>query len=568
MVKKQRRTSSDEISKPDDGKVIEDGTGQNFQNLLIKIMDILEARDTYQILRDSKCQGKAQPLNSTTIRTKIDKNEYNTLKEFQLDFIRACSNSMSVDQKKYNFGKEFIRLGSRLIEQATKEIQNSKQNTDVANTNRETLSINKNEFNSFIKRPQKKALVQSTTSGHLFSSGSLKQFPLGNQKFKIGGDIKEIAIVPSHSMDERDIPTLGSILPSTTKKQENIQSKEVGIPGVKFHTYKPYGSFAPIYDSRDALMSYEDTVTACTFRNESKVSRITNLDDKISTENKDESLYKKVSNELISQNTQNLTKDVCSVENDYCTEQIQCSSSKPLKNSNEISINHTNGNCFEDIDVDMLYKLIENDDSYQFDLKLDENVEIFLELQKLQTDRFIKNPHNMSEKERNLGLKLQNRLAEMISEVPPSALVTHEGIEKAMSQLPIRETAFKGMLPLNKSHAYLQNESSRNPFYGSTNAVRLPGATTPVHHNEQQNVIANGSIHTTPSHPISATTQPMIMGLQPTMAPATPMPMNVPPYGMGYGAAGPSMNNAFYPGYYGPQQYGTMYLGLRPKPFY
>ncbi|RIB03053.1 hypothetical protein C2G38_822233 [Gigaspora rosea] len=145
MVKKQRRTSSDEISKPDDGKVIEDGTGQDFQNLLIKIMDILEARDTYQILRDSKCQGKAQPLNSTTIRTKIDKNEYNSLKEFQLDFIRACSNSMSVDQKKYNFGKEFIRLGSRLIEQATKEIQNSKQNTDVANTNRENPSIIKNE---------------------------------------------------------------------------------------------------------------------------------------------------------------------------------------------------------------------------------------------------------------------------------------------------------------------------------------------------------------------------------------------------------------------------------------
>ncbi|CAG8580536.1 14877_t:CDS:2, partial [Dentiscutata heterogama] len=513
MVKKQRRTSNDEISKPDDGKVIEDGTDQNFRTLLIKIMDLLETRDTHQILRDSKCQGKAQLLNSTTIRAKIDKNEYNTLKEFQLDFIRACSNSMSVDQKKYNSGKEFIRL-----------------------------------VNPFIKKPQKKALVQSTTNGHLFSSSALKQLPLDNQKFKIGGDIKEITIVPSHSMDERDIPTLGSILPNTTKKQENIRSKEVGIPGgIKFHTYKPYGSFAPIYDSRDALMSYEDTVTACTFMNETKVSHSTNMEDKISTGNKDESLSKKGSNELISQNTPNLTKDVCSAENDHCTEQIQCSSSKSLKNSNEISTNHTNGNYFEDIDVDMLYKLIENDDSYQFDLKLDENVELFLELQKLQTDRFIKNPHNMSEKERNLGLKLQNRLAEIISEVPPSALVTHEGIEKAMSQLPIREAAFKGMLPLNKSHAYLQNESSRNPFYGSTNAVRPPGATTPMYHNEQQNVIANGSIHTTPSHPISAATQPMIMGLPPTMTPATPMPMNVPPYGMGYGAAGPSMNNAFYP---------------------
>ncbi|CAG8837788.1 11454_t:CDS:2, partial [Racocetra persica] len=182
-------------------------------------------RDTHQILQDSKCQGKVQSLNSATIRAKIDKNEYNTLKEFQLDFIRACSNSISVDQKKYNFGKEFIRLGSRLIEQATKEMTNSKQNADIANINHETL-INKNEC-----KPQKKALVQSTTNGHLFSSGSLKQLPLENQNFKLVGDIKEVAIVPLHSMNEHDIPSLGSILPSTIKKQENIQSKEPGVPG-------------------------------------------------------------------------------------------------------------------------------------------------------------------------------------------------------------------------------------------------------------------------------------------------------------------------------------------------
>ncbi|CAG8719266.1 34818_t:CDS:2, partial [Racocetra persica] len=282
-------------------------------------------------------------------------------------------------------------------------------------------------------------------------------------------------------------------------------------------------------------MSYEDTVTACAFRN--AVSHSTNLPDKISTENKDESLSKKSSCEPVPKSTSNSTKDVFSVENDRCTEQIQCPLSKPLKNLNEISTNDTNGNS-EDTDVDMLCKLIENDDSHMFDLKLDENVEMFLELQKLQTDRFIKNPHNMSEKEKNLGLKLQKRLAEMISEVPPSALVTHEGIEKAMAQLPMRETAFKGMLPINKSHAYLQNENSRNPLYGSTNAVRLSGVNTPMHHNEhqQQNMIANGSIHTTPSHPIPSGTQPMFMGLPPTRTPATHIPMNVP-YGMGYGVA-------------------------------
>ncbi|CAG8769522.1 9294_t:CDS:2, partial [Cetraspora pellucida] len=477
---------------------------------------------------DSKCQGKVQFLNSTTIRAKIDKNEYNTLKEFQLDFIRACSNFMSVDQKKYNFGKEFILLGLRLIEQATKEMTNSKQNADIA----DIANIN----HEIIKKPQKKALVQSTTNGHLFSSCSLKQLPLENQKFKLVGDIKEVAIVPLHSMNEHDIPSLGSILPNTTKKEENMLSKEPGVPGVKFHEYKPYGSFVPIYNSRDALMSYEDTVAASALMNANElISHSTNQLNKKSTENKNESLSKKNSCELVSKSMSNSTKDVISIENDRFTEQIQCLSSKPLKNLNEISTNNTSGN-FEDNDVDMFYKLVENDNSNMFDLKLDENVEIFLELQKLQTDRFIKNPHNMSEKEKNLGLKLQKRLAEMISEVPPSALVTHEGIEKAMAQLPIRETAFKGMLPINKSHAYLQNENSRNPLYGSTNAVRLSGVNTPMHHNEQQqqNMIANGSIHATPSHPIPSVTQPMIMGLPPTRAPATHIPMNVP-YGMGYG---------------------------------
>ncbi|CAG8547889.1 723_t:CDS:2 [Diversispora eburnea] len=503
MVRQQRRNSrrtleQKSISNVFDRREDDDNDTYNFRILLYKILDIFEASDKHQLMKHTKqisgingINVDGQELNSEMMRIKIGKNEYKSLKEFQDDFISIINNATLNNKENYDSGMKLLQFGSRLIEQAVKDVP------------------------PIIKGPQKIALMQPTTNGYVFSSVTMKQ-PILNNKFELVGELKEKVITPQESMSERDIPTLGSVLTKKINKSEqSTQSKDTTVPGVYLNSYKPYGSFAPIYNSRGAILSYEDTMMTYSYK-QGKKDDIKNIESTLEKNNIDHDVTKSDGNILINSNS---------------------------NESNEPTIQK------ENLAIAIL----------------DENVVMFARLQMLQNKRFQTNPDIISSEEKILSTKLRNRLAEMISVVPPSKLVSPGSIEKAMSQLPSREAAFKGTLPPDNNRAYPSNEVSRDAFNNFISAVR-PSETTSTYSPHPNSQMGNPQIRSTvmgpppppQSHPPQlkseiSRTQPQTGYLHsqlmsPSHASRSYLPMN-PQHGI-------PRQDGYYPGYHGyPTQY-------------
>ncbi|CAG8518275.1 9844_t:CDS:2 [Acaulospora colombiana] len=458
-----------------------------FKVLLSKIMDILESRDAHQFLRNGRdgqalgTNAEGQALNSTIIRAKIESNQYNSLKGFQHDFVSIINDAMFKNPQSYDFGRQFIRFGSRLIEQAVKEVPSVKRHPGVVP-----------------KRSQKIALVQPTTNGHVFSSGILKQSILDNQKFKLVGDAKDVAVIPQQSMN--DIPSLGALFPQKIKKPESELSQDLVVPG---------GTRVFLITSIDFLgkrgcdrsgsyLSYEDTMMVYAYKKAKKVT-----EDEENDAEKDAEMLTETDHD-------NLENESATTSNEL-VDQL---------NDSDITMDE----LFGDIDIEMIYESLEDEDNNNplSDKKLDKNVKMFLELQRLQNKRFTTNPDVITSEERNLGMKLRKRLAEMISVVPPSKLVHPGSIEKAMTNLPIRESAFRGMLPPNNCRAYPSNEVSREAFDNPPNVIRPSESTqlTPA--------VARPTVMGPPPLPQSQARPRLHQTLSQIHAPPPPQPFQQP----------------------------------------
>ncbi|PKK77981.1 hypothetical protein RhiirC2_10748 [Rhizophagus irregularis] len=96
-------------------------------------------------------------------------------------------------------------------------------------------------------------------------------------------------------MNEEEIPTLGSILPKNVNHELELpMSDQHKVPGVKFHKYKAYASFAPIYDSSAAMLSYEDTILTRSYKKHLRISKnINELDDSDDSDLSEEELSDK-----------------------------------------------------------------------------------------------------------------------------------------------------------------------------------------------------------------------------------------------------------------------------------
>ncbi|CAG8489452.1 202_t:CDS:2 [Rhizophagus irregularis] len=257
--------------------VIEYSDYQKFLTLMNKLMDILEMYDSDKILQSAKKIGckrnNGQILNPNLFRTKISKRAYKCLSEFQDDFTCTCNDAIEANPEKYNAGIKFIKFGDRLFEQAYGELPSGIRQLCDHDDNFDATK------GTSTKRHRKVALVQPTLDGHVFSIG----------------DLQEIAVVPSQSMNEEEIPTLGSILPKNVNHEFELpMSDQHKVPGVKFHKYKAYASFAPIYDSSAAMLSYEDTILTRSYKKHLRISKnINELDDSDDSDLSEEELSDK-----------------------------------------------------------------------------------------------------------------------------------------------------------------------------------------------------------------------------------------------------------------------------------
>ncbi|CAI2166907.1 14705_t:CDS:2 [Funneliformis geosporum] len=420
--------------------VIEYDQYQEFMTLLNKLLNILETYDSEKVLQSAKKIGSkinhsGQVLNLTLFRAKISKRAYKCLNDLQDDFICTCNDVITTNPKMHNAGTHLLKFGSRLFEQAYKELPSSIRQLENHDKNSGAVK------STCTKNRQKIALVQPTLDGHVFSSGAVKQLPQQKGKkdaFKLVGDLQDMEVVSLQSMDKQEIPKISSILPKRRENHKLLQPEERNVPGIKFHRYKAYASFAPIYDSSDAMLSYEDTMLARTYKKHSRVS-------------------KRIENSDLSEEKEKSSSNVETISEGIPAEQNYSGNGNHVENSDK------KDKFFEEIDVDLLYKSIKRAQPNEIDEMLDEHVEIFRKVLSMQEKRWIKSSH-ISAKERKYVYKLQKQLANLISNVSPSDIVSFSAIEDAMDNLLIKERSFKGVLPPNKSFAHPTNEVSRDVF--------------------------------------------------------------------------------------------------------
>ncbi|KAG9289866.1 hypothetical protein G9A89_015446 [Geosiphon pyriformis] len=344
--------------------------------------------------------------------------------------------------------------------------------------------------NEFPRRPTKIALYQKATDGYFFSS-TRKRTSLKNSKLYLAGDIRPVAIIPTQSLDENTVPTLGSVLPAT--HQIKVQHKpEIVLPGVKTLNYGPYSSFAPTFDTANSMVSLEDIALLQHPKYGKNEYQSRNHSDSFNNDNvannkKEISDNTNMNNSVSFQNGMLPSRGIDKAVNEVAN--VIENFTQPC-NDNEMEIDNQ---LFleEGIDVGLLLKALENEENQvktsdkdklfsrtdensqnQINKELEENAALICELQRLQEERFSQDPDYISPREREIASILEKTLVNLTLQVPPFLLVSLQDIEKTASQIPLKEPAFKGGLPPNKPYGYPTNNGDHSGLI--TNATAVP----------------------------------------------------------------------------------------------
>ncbi|CAG8480865.1 3505_t:CDS:2 [Ambispora leptoticha] len=475
--------------------------------------------------------GDSSTTTTTTITTRSKRQQSpDVIPNTTSKRIKGVHENIEIEEHPSQINKENLAAATVTVSNldsstATTPVATAANNTTSAALNQPVTQSKTSEKNEFPKRPQKIALYQRVSDGFVFSTGNVQPVAVVSTQSLDEQKVPTLdSILPKYPQIKKErkteitvpgIKTLNygpfsSFAPTVDTSNCMVTMDEIVLlqhPKYRKNNSKKnvHNIFQqPIDVDSDENESVDDPEEQEEERGEKEQS--TEMMDIDMNNNKNNDSLEKESENI--KQTKNLENEVLNIEEN---------SSSPIQDSNKM-LDREDDNLEidkkelleekidkkalleEGIDVDLLMQLCEPDSQSKSTKSLNEsevttskgkevckrdaeieddaillkeNLPLFQEIQKLQDERFAKNPEHISPREREIASILMERLVNLTNKIPPYLLVSLEEIEKAAGRIPIKEPSYKGNLPVNKPHGYSTNNGiTENAI---SNGLAAPG---------------------------------------------------------------------------------------------
>ncbi|XP_051559304.1 bromodomain-containing protein 7-like [Myxocyprinus asiaticus] len=434
-----------------------------------------------------------RPMDFSSIKEKVKKEQYQSLEELKMDFRIMCENAMIYNKPEtiyYKAAKKLLHSGMKILSterldslkqsiefMADLQTSNSqsgeeevgasdpvKDNSSVMDTSDNSQSPrvankdtprrdSKDEAQKSVNQAEKdleeiKKIVEE--SGGKLSNRSL-QCELEFERRKSDGSTT-LGILNSADLSVGDpgycpvrLGMMGGRLQTGINTLQGFkEDKRNMVTPVTYMNYGPFSSYAPTYDSSFANVSKEDSDLIYSFYGEDNsqpgsesiadcLAKCEEHMSRLADNILDALTSGEHSKQLKETETDNLQKDEQAEKADI-TDDTEVVGSEPSSGNSVTALSSVFG-----FNLDLLHESFDSEEAEHFQQKLDETTVLLRELQKAQKERLsAKQPQNIicllapTSKELQLAEKVSGNLAKLTSQVTPGDVCSVYGIRKAM----------------------------------------------------------------------------------------------------------------------------------------
>uniref|UniRef100_A0A671LSB7 Bromodomain-containing protein 7-like n=1 Tax=Sinocyclocheilus anshuiensis TaxID=1608454 RepID=A0A671LSB7_9TELE len=422
-----------------------------------------------------------RPMDFSTMKEKVKKEQYQSLEELKLDFKVMCENALIYNKPEtiyYKAAKKLLHSGMKILSKERLDslkqsiefmagLQTSsshsaedgedeggtsdavKENSSVMDTSDNSQSPrvgNKDTPSRASKDDAQKSQAEKDLeeikkiveeSGGKLSNRSL-QCELEFERRKSDGSTTLGILNPADlsAGDPGYCPVKLGILAASWYQQSRIgliwfcQLKTNPVTPIAYMNYGPFSSYAPTYDSSFAHISKEDSDLIYSFYGE----------DNSQPESESIADYLAKSEEHMSRLADNVLDALTSGEHSRQLKETE--TVRNLIHLIPITVvvsEPSRGDGALDLNPDLLPESFDSEEAEHFQKKLDETTVLLRELQKVQKERLsAKQPPNIicllapTAKELQLAEKVTGNLTQLTSQVTPGDVCSVYGIRKAM----------------------------------------------------------------------------------------------------------------------------------------
>uniref|UniRef100_A0A672PSI2 Bromodomain-containing protein 7-like n=1 Tax=Sinocyclocheilus grahami TaxID=75366 RepID=A0A672PSI2_SINGR len=430
-----------------------------------------------------------RPMDFSTMKEKVKKEQYQSLEELKLDFRVMCENAMIYNKPEtiyYKAAKKLLHSGMKIL--STERLDSLKQSIEFMAGLQTSSSHSAEDEGGTSDAAKENSSVMDTSDnsqsprvGHKDTPSRDSKDDAKSQAEKDLEEIKKIVEVSGGKLSNRSLQcaleferrtsdgstTLGILNPADLsagdpgycpvklgmmggRLQTGIntlqgfkEDKRNMVTPVAYMNYGPFSSYAPTYDSSFANISKEDSDLIYSFYGE----------DNSQPESESIADYLAKSKEHMSRLADNVLDALTSGEHSRQLKETE-TDNLPMEEPAE-KVDTTDDAevvvsepCSGDgvtalgslgLNPDLLPENFDSEEAEHFQQKLDETTVLLRELQKVQKERLsAKQPPNIicllapTAKELQLAEKVTGNLAQLTSQVTPGDVCSVYGIRKAM----------------------------------------------------------------------------------------------------------------------------------------
>ncbi|KAG0234938.1 hypothetical protein BGW42_006037 [Actinomortierella wolfii] len=441
-VTESPQANGDDHSSSHTPDTVKDISAEEFTTKLQQILQVLQGFDKQEVLGGStkvQVKDETKEISLAIIQSKLNEKEYTEIGPFKDDIAAILKNTISTSGPKSPKGtlaNQLLALVSDLTaDLAEYSLRSSGKKRQDA----------EGQANARLVRDHEKiALFQKTMEGFVFTSSST----ISPQNLDV--DVAAVKIVPTPSLVEA--PLLKTVNTKPRKVQPLPKQRVKPAIGVEYTPYNPFLSFAPFVDTGGAAMNAQETAIAYTALEARHMKRtrksagpvpgdleaVMNIVAKhINSTDAQQPPQPLKEDDLADLEAEGINIKALLQPRDVEMQSAEDESTTPKANGTTASASTPTPKTIQEI--------------------MQQNAILLAELQLLQQKRFDERSLIISDREKEIATTLQNSLVGLLSQLPPSDVVTREAVEEAMRRIPYKEPAFAGVLPPNRPFACPSN---------------------------------------------------------------------------------------------------------------
>uniref|UniRef100_A0A671LUB4 Bromodomain-containing protein 7-like n=1 Tax=Sinocyclocheilus anshuiensis TaxID=1608454 RepID=A0A671LUB4_9TELE len=393
-----------------------------------------------------------RPMDFSTMKEKVKKEQYQSLEELKLDFKVMCENALIYNKPEtiyYKAAKKLLHSGMKIL--SKERLDSLKQSIEfmagLQTSSSHSAEDGEDEGGTSDAVKENSSVMDTSDNSQSPRVGN-KDTPSraskdDAQKSQAEKDLEEIKKIVEESGGKLSNRSLQCELEFERRKSDGSTTLGILNPadlsaGVAYMNYGPFSSYAPTYDSSFAHISKEDSDLIYSFYGEDNSQpESESIADYLAKS--EEHMSRLADNVLDALTSGEHSRQLKETETDNLTMEEPAEKVDTTDDAVVVVSEPSRGDGALDLNPDLLPESFDSEEAEHFQKKLDETTVLLRELQKVQKERLsAKQPPNIicllapTAKELQLAEKVTGNLTQLTSQVTPGDVCSVYGIRKAM----------------------------------------------------------------------------------------------------------------------------------------